>query len=280
MRHFSNATATRALSMDDMRRLAPSIFATDKHESRSDRYSYIPTVSVLDGLMKEGFNPVAVRQSRARDSERREHTKHMIRFRRDGEAFRAVGDTLPEIVLVNSHDGTSSYHLDAGLFRLICLNGMVVSDGTFASVRVPHKGDVVGKVIEGAFTVINESVKALDAPRNWAAISMRQDEREVFAEAAHVLRFADSDGNVTTPIKPAQLLSPRRTADTNRDLWTTFNVVQENVIRGGLRGIGRDAHNRVRRASSRAVNGIDQDVRLNKALWVLAERMAGIKAAA
>src|SRR6267142_7111734 len=68
MRHFSNATATRAMSMDDMRRLAPSIFATDKHDSRSERYTYIPTASVLEGLMKEGFNPVAVRQSRTRDS--------------------------------------------------------------------------------------------------------------------------------------------------------------------------------------------------------------------
>lgn len=279
MRHISNITATRALSMDEMRQYAPSIFAMDKHASRSDRYSYIPTLDVLNGLIREGFHPVSVRQSRARDADRRTHTKHMIRFRRTGEAFRAVGDTLPEIVLVNSHDGTSSYHLDAGLFRLVCLNGMVVSDGTFASVRVPHKGDVVSKVIEGAYTVINESVKALEAPRQWSNIQLRGDEREAFAAAAHTLRFADAEGNVTTPIAPRQLLLPRRHADQDRDLWTTFNVVQENVIRGGLRGIRREQGRRSRRVSTREVTGIDQDVRLNKALWVLAEQMAKIKAA-
>lgn len=279
MRQYSNVTASRALSNDDMRRIAPSIFAMDKHESRSDRYTYIPTVDVLNGLTREGFSPVAVRQSRARDADKREFTKHMIRLRRDGDAYRGVGDTLPEIVLVNSHDGTSSYQLNAGLFRLVCLNGMVVSDATFASVRVPHKGDVVSKVIEGAYTVINESVKALEAPRKWSAITLRADEREVFAEAAHTMRFADAEGVVSTPIKPAQLLSPRRSADTNRDLWTTFNVVQENTLRGGLRGYGRDANQRMRRVSTREVTGIDQDVKLNKALWVLAERMAALKAA-
>jgi hypothetical protein len=279
MRHYSNATASRALSMDDMRKLAPSIFAMDKHDSRSDRYTYIPTVSVLEGLMREGFNPVAVRQSSARDVERKEFTKHMIRLRRDGDAFRGVGDTLPEIVLVNSHDGTSSYHLDAGLFRLVCLNGMVVADATFASVRVPHKGDVVDKVIEGAHSVIAESVKALEAPREWSQIRLGTDERHALADAAHVLRFGDAEGNVTTPIKPAQLLEPRRYGDRENDLWTTFNVVQENVIRGGVRGFGRDANMRRRRVTTRPVNGIDQDVKLNKALWILAERMATLKAA-
>jgi hypothetical protein len=81
-----------------------------------------------------------------------------------------------------------------------------------------------------------------------------------------VLRFADADGEVTTPIAPAQLLAPRRREDTANDLWTTFNVVQENVIKGGLHGVGRDANNRRRRVTTRAVNGIDQDVKLNKAL--------------
>jgi hypothetical protein len=280
MRQYSNINASRALTVDEMARIAPSIFAADKHESRSERYSYIPTRDVLAGLMKEGFHPVAVKQSRSRDLSRREFTKHMIRFRREGENFKAVGDTLPEIVLVNSHDGTSSYHLDAGLFRLVCLNGMVVDDGLFASVRVPHKGDVVSKVIEGAYTVINESVKALEAPRNWSQIQLAGDERVALAEAAHVLRFADSDGNVDTPIQSTQLLVPRRHGDQGRDLWTTFNVVQENVIRGGLRGIRRDQFNRPRRVSTREVQGIDQDVRLNKALFVLADRMAKLKAAA
>jgi len=104
-----------------------------------------------------------------------------------------------------------------------------------------------------------------------------------FAEAAHTVRFADSEGKVSTPITAAQLLQPRRTEDTGTDLWKTFNRVQENTIKGGLTARAQDTFdNRGRRqrgrmVSTRQVKGIDQDVKLNRALWQLAERMAELK---
>jgi len=48
------------LSEDQMRAAAPSIFAEGKHASRSERYTYIPTIDVLRGLRKEGFEPFMV----------------------------------------------------------------------------------------------------------------------------------------------------------------------------------------------------------------------------
>ena len=135
-------------------------------------------------------------------------------------------------------------------------------------------------MIEGTYRVLSEAQKALEAPTEWSKLQLTRDERLVFAEAAHVARFADAEGNVSTPVQPAQLLNARRTDDQGNDVWTTFHVVQENVIRGGIRGIGRDANNRIRRVRTRAVNGIDQDVKLNKALFVLAERMGQLKRAA
>jgi Domain of unknown function (DUF932) len=105
-------------------------------------------------------------------------------------------------------------------------------------------------------------------------------EQDAFAQAAHAVRFADSEGKVTTPIMPAQLLEPRRREDVGNDLWRTFNRVQENVIAGGLSAIQRDASGRrVRRVSTRRINGIDQDVRLNRALWQLAAKLAELKGA-
>jgi hypothetical protein len=145
---------------------------------------------------------------------------------------------------------------------------------------VRHSGDVNAKVIEGTYHVLEEAQKALAAPADWSAINLVPDHRQALAEAAHVLRFADAEGEVTTPVQPRQLLEVRRADDRGTDLWTTFNVVQENVIRGGLHARGRDANNRPRRVTTRAVNGIDQDVRLNKALFVLADRMAAILKAA
>lgn len=268
----------RALTEDEMRSLAPSIFAVSAHESRSERFQPIPTIEVLRGLMKEGFMPVGARQSGTRDEGKREFTKHLIRLRKiDDDVKHRVGDTVCEILLKNANDGTSAYDLMAGLFRIRCLNSLVAQTGTVDTVKVRHSGDVKGKVIEGTYRVLNEAQKALAAPQDWGSVSLNKDEREIFAEAAHLIRFGDAEGETTTPIKPEQLLLPRRHEDRAGDLWTTFNVAQENVIRGGLRGVGRDANNQRRRVTTRAVNGIDQDVKLNKALWLLGERMAALK---
>lgn len=270
------------LSLDEMRARLPAIFADAAHSSRSDRYVYISTHDTVSALMSNGFVPVEARVSRTRDEDRRGFTKHMIRLRSRGDAAeRRVGDTSFEVILRNAHDGTGSYQFMAGLFRLICLNGMVASEGTLEDVRVRHSGNrekQLAQVIEGAYTVLDQAPKVLEAPKRWSQIQLAPPEREAFAEAAHHLRFADAEGEVKTAIKPEQLLQTRRSEDQSSSLWTTFNVVQENAIRGGLSAWGRDAQNRLRRSTSREVKGIDQDVKLNRALWTLATKMAELKA--
>lgn len=270
----------RPMTEDEIRAVAPSVFADTAHDSRSERFAPIPTIEVLRGLAKEGFHVVGAKQAVARDPGKAPFTKHMLRMRRfDGKSY-AVGDTVAEILLKNANDGTSAYDLMSGLFRIACLNSMVAQTGTIDTVKVRHSGDARGKVIEGTYRVLGETEKVLAAPQDWAQITLNRDERMAFAEAARVIRFGDAEGNVTTPIQADQLLIPRRHEDTGNDLWRTFNVTQEHVIRGGDRGFGRDANMRRRRVTTRPVNGIDQDVKLNKALWMLAESMAKLKSAA
>lgn len=279
---FGSTPATGLGPIDDatLRRLVPSAFAPHKHESRSERYTYIPTSVVIDGLRANGFEPTFAKQGRCRIPGKADFTKHLIRFRFAGQApaLRKVGDTFPEVVLLNSHDGTSAYQLMAGVFRMVCLNGMVASDRELATVKVPHKGDVVRQVIEGSYTVLEESRRALGQAEAWSDVTLSREEQGIMAEAAHVLRFGES--GAATPIRPEQMLTVRRREDEGRDLWTTANVLQENAIRGGLTAWGRDPQGRPRRVTTREVRGIDGDVRLNRALWLLSERMAELKAAA
>lgn len=275
---FDHATV---LTEDTMRRVAPSIFATEKHASRSERFQPIPTIEVLRGLQKEGFSVVAARQSIVRQDDRKDFTKHMVRLRRlDDEQKYKVGDTVFEVLLKNANDGTAAYDLIAGLFRILCMNSLVAQTDNMESLRVRHSGDVAHKVIEGTYRVLDTAQQALTAPQDWPAITLNRDEAQVFAEAAHTLRFADAEGNVATPIKPQQLLIPRRREDQGANLWNVFNIVQENAVRGGLTAVGRDTNNRPRRTTTRGVNGIDQDVKLNRALFTLASKMAELKQAA
>ncbi|NVN28975.1 DUF945 domain-containing protein [Endobacter medicaginis] len=279
-RSFGQLGST-VLDDDRLAALAPSIFAGDKHESRSERYSYIPTAEILAGMRAEGFEPTSAKQGHSRVPGKADFTKHMIRFRHRSnmDAKKEIGAVYPEVVIVNSHDGTSAYKVMAGLFRLVCLNGLLVSDRELSSVTVHHKGNVREQVIEGSYRVLQESRHAVEVAEHWSGLTLTQDMQNTLAESARVIRFGDESGEVSTPITADDLLRPRRRDDVGNDLWRTANRIQENVIRGGQSTWGRDANNRRRRVTTREVKGIDADVKINRALWMLNERMAGLLSA-
>ena len=266
--NFRNPCMVRSdspLTNDDIARVAPSIFAEEAHESRSDRYRYIPTVDVLEALRSEGFMPFMACQTRVRNTDKREHTKHMIRLR---HANTIVAKEANEIILLNSHDGTSSYQMMGGCFRFVCANGLVLGDAALDQ-KVRHSGrqDVIGEVIEGAYEVLNHFQLIEEQRETMKSIQVGGDLQHAFAEAALAYRYDPADG--PAPVTASQLLAPRRREDATNDLWSTFNRVQENTIKGGLRGRNKQG----RRTSTRAVSGIDQDVKLNRALWVLAQHL-------
>lgn len=242
----------------------PSVFSEEKHESRSNRYTYIPTITLLDSLQREGFEPFFACQTRVRDQSRREHTKHMLRLRRAGQR---TGHQVPEIILLNSHDGSSSYQMLPGLFRSVCSNGLVCGQ-SFGEVRVPHKGDVVEKVIEGAYEVLGIFDRVEEKRDAMQSLMLPPPAQQALAKAALDYRFGEDH----QPVTAAQVLTPRRYEDRNDDLWTVYQRVQENLMKGGLSG--RTAQGK--RSRTRAVNGIDGDVKLNRALWVMSENMLAL----
>ena len=259
------------LQEEQMRSAAPSIFATGKHQSRSDRYAYIPTIDVLRGLRKEGFEPFMVAQSRSRVAGKTEYTKHMIRMRHAG--LTQAGAEANEIILINSHDGASSYQMLAGVFRFVCCNGLVC--GSVANdIRIPHKGNVQDDVIDGAFRVLDD-FEAIDASTHaMKSLTLNSDEERAFGSAALALRYGErSEGQPPAPITVDQLLQARRPEDSGQILWQSFNRVQENALRGGQAGRSTQG----RRIRTREVASIDRGVSLNRALWVLAEELRKLK---
>jgi hypothetical protein len=148
---------------------------------------------------------------------------------------------------------------------------MVCGD-TFQDIRVQHRGDIVNNVIEGAYEVLDNFDRVTASKEAMKAISLSNDEQHAFAQASLQLRFSESEE------KPAEIIvmRPRRSSDAGTDLWSTFNVVQENLIKGGLPRRTRKG----KITKTRAIKGVDGNVRLNKALWTLAEAMKELKAAA
>lgn len=262
----SQYRSTAPLRNDEIACYAPSVLAQAAHESRGERYSFIPTISVIDGLRKEGFQPYEVRQTRVRDQNKREHTKHMVRLRHES-SITSTGE-VPEIILLNSHDGSSSYQLLSGIFRFVCSNGLIAGD-VCSDIRVRHSGNVVDDVIEGATRILADTEQVVDRIGTYKGIELSVPEAQVFANAALSLRWDEGKA----PVEADRILRVRRADDRKTDLWTTFNRIQENLVKGGAPGVSASG----RRMTSRAVGGISENVKLNRALWTLADGLAQLK---
>jgi len=253
-----------SLTLDAVRELAPAVFAGSAHERMSSKYTFIPTERVMSGLMQAGFVPVAARQTRARRGNAL-HARHVVRLRRRVETVQ-LKDAVPEVVFLNSHDGTSCYQLRLGIFRAVCTNGLIVSQGAFPAYCVSHRGDVVDHVVTAALEIAQRFAELATQVERMEARRLAMSEQLWFAGRALRLRYADQ---ADSGMRPSQLLTSRRIEDMDEDLWSTLNKVQENLLGGGLSR--RSASGRLTR--TRRITAIREDVRLNGQLWDLAEHV-------
>lgn len=291
----------QGLDLEEIAQATPSVFADDKHHTRSAKYTFISTLELLQGMIKEGFAPYEVRQGGSKFEDKRAYTKHQIRFRHARDVGPAgkyysegrsafgidakVGDAIQEVIISNSHDGTSQWEAFSGWFKIACLNGLIVAAANMEkiSIKIPHKGNVLNDVVDASFRIIDGAGEQVRQIEHMQAVPLAVPEQLAFAEAAAALRWEEGERPKVTL---AQVNHARREVDARGDLWTTFNRVQENLVRGGLDFVRRqDVRNadgnvvgqREVQAQTRPVYGIDGDVKLNRALWILAAKMAELK---
>lgn len=255
-----------ALNNDQLIRFSPSIFAEQAHYSRSEKYVHIPTLELVNGMRNEGFLPVQVSQVNSRTVDKCGFGKHLIRFRREEQLD---SNEAREVVLLNSHDGSSGFKLMAGVYRMVCANGLIVGQ-TDNEIKVRHSGDAMQQVIEGAYNIVSDFDVVTEQIESMKAITLSDNQQKAFGMAALSLKYEDIEN---CGLSADQIIRPRRREDTKNDLWTVFNSTQENMIRGGQRGIKRNATGRQVYTKSREIKGIDQSVALNRGLWTLAEEM-------
>ncbi|HUD46523.1 MAG TPA: DUF932 domain-containing protein [Candidatus Baltobacteraceae bacterium] len=262
------------LNDDQIRAVAPSVFAASPLPDVSERYAFVPTTQIVSRLRQSGWSPVQAHEQIVRLDGRRGFQKHLLRYqRRDVQAV--AGEYSPELVLINSHDRSSAYQLHAGLFRFVCGNGMIVADATFERVSIRHSGFTSDEVIEASFKLLDH-VPAITARVDaFKRRHLDSAEMAAFAEAALRLRFEDV---AEAPISPNKLLDCRRAEDAGNDLWHVFNRLQEHLTCGGQRDWSRRREDGRRFPRTRAISGLDQNIRLNRELWNLAERVANHEA--
>lgn len=262
-----------------------SVVQTGQAKDLSSRYSFIPTTQVLDVLKAEGWMTANVRESRTLRDETRGFQKHAIRLRNPGIKIENTKDILfPEIILTNSHNGLASFQIMAGIFRQICSNGLCVADSMFQVHRIRHMGYTNDKVLEAVYSVIKSLPAITGKVGEFQNIQLNAEEKQVFAESILGVVF-DAEtwekGKTpdTTPDRhntASMLMLPRRSEDREDNLWNVYNRAQEKIIKQGVTVISENPRYRVGN-KTREVKAIDRDIKLNKALWALTERMAELK---
>jgi hypothetical protein len=263
-----NITATTFLTESQIRETAKSIFTTTGAPNTSNKYSHIPTNQIIQDMEKLGWGVVDAKQVRARKGDG--YQKHLVVFRNNNIVIEGTdGDSVyPQVLLTNSHDGKNAFTFTAGLFRMVCENGLVICSKEFENLKIRH----YGYNFEELTNVINAMVEKLpltvESMNRFKTKQLRKEQIFEFAKKAAAIRFgADQLENIT--INYSALVTPTRPEDKGDDLWSVFNVVQEKLVHGMFEYI---SGTKLRKA--RKIKNFKQDLDLNAKLYELAVEYA------
>jgi len=266
MMNSEDLKTAKYLTKENMKSMAPSIFAEKPSNEVSKHYTHIPTTKVIDDMELLGWKPIEAKEVKARKKSTKGYQKHLIVFRNDDVVINGEdGDTVfPQILLTNSHDGKNAFQFQAGLYRLICSNGLVIADTQFEAVKMRH----MGYTFEDLQVKIKEMVEKLpltvESMNKMKAKEMAEEEIIQFAKDAINTRFTEKEIN-RIQIDLKELVNPVRKEDAGNDLWSVFNVVQEKIVTGDF---DYRAGGKVRKA--REIKNFKQDMKINKELFDLA----------
>jgi hypothetical protein len=230
----------------------------------SNKYRLAKTTEMIKNIEGLGFKMDKFVALKVRKKERQGFQKHRVIF--TSPLLKATTDGVPQLLLTNSHDGSSSVILQLGFFRYVCSNGLVVGSNIIAPVRVRHSGNDFDERLIVAINYIVDQAEILTA-----SIERLKAKRLTSSEIMSFQREALQKRLGNVKIESFYVPSYRE-EDQEQDLFTVMNVVQENLIRGGARVILEDENGKRTTKSVRRVNSLISQTEINMMLWDLAEQ--------
>ncbi len=264
-------TKTEFMTKEQMREAAPAVFTMTPSDEVSKHYTHIPTTKVIDDMELLGWGVVDVKEVKARKATTRGVQKHMVVFRNPDVVINGDdGDTVfPQILLTNSHDGKNAFTFTAGLFRMICENGLVISTTQFEDVKMRHMGYTFEDLQANIREMVGRLPLTVESMNKMKQVEMEEKSILEFAKKALTTRFNELQmKRIKVDLK--ELVNPTRKEDMGNDVWSVFNVVQEKIIHGDFEYI---SGTKVRKA--RKVKNFKQDQKINKELFDLALEYVG-----
>jgi hypothetical protein len=255
---------SKFLSKEKLSEIAPSIFTVKPSNTVSDKYTHIPTENVIDDMELLGWKPVEAKEVKARTNDTRGVQKHLVIFRNDDVVINGEdGDTVfPQILITNSHDGKNAFQFTAGLFRMICENGLVISTEEFEDLKMRHMGytfEDLQVLIRGMVEKLPLTVEAMNKMKE-----VELEEEQMFDLAKSFLDIrVEGTKNTYDSQAISDVLESQRKKDEGNMLWEVFNRVQENIIEGNFEY--KTPSGKLRQA--RIIKNFKQDQDVNKKMF-------------
>lgn len=276
---FYNHIATKVknhqpLEDNEIKHICPVAFKSEMSTQEvanlglSHHYSFVPTMNVVKDLQTMGWDCVDAKQVKSRKKSTQGYQKHMMTFEHPKYKVEGV-EEYPQLLLTNSHDGGNAFQLSAGIFRLVCSNGLVIKTEDYGSQRLIHKGysfEAVQEMVEGFIATIDETMTRITAMKQK---ELNQEEMVEFAKQAALLRFTSksyNEGNIDKVVYIDELLEATRKEDSGKRLWEVFNRVQERLVGGNYHYLGTKDKPR----KARPIKNFKQSFAVNEKLSELA----------
>ncbi len=259
-----NTNSITPLSKRDLDEIAPSIFMSTPSPEVTDKYTHIPTEKVIDDMELLGWFPVEAKEVKARTKNTVGYQKHLVVFRNNDVIINGEdGDTVfPQILMTNSHDGKNCFQFTAGLFRMICENGLVIATDEFEDLKMRHMGytfEDLQVLIKGMVEKLPLTVEAMNKMKE-----VELQEEQMFNLAKSFLDIRVEGTNNTYDDQAIDdVLEAQRSKDEGNMLWEVFNRVQENIIEGNFEY--KTPSGKVRQA--RVIKNFKQDQDVNKKMF-------------
>lgn len=252
------------LTKEEIQEQAPAVASTQAASNVSDKYVHVPTMELVDDMAKLGWGVSDVKQVGSKKGLNK-FKKHLVTFRNESIVIKGDdGETVyPQILLTNSHDGLSSFQFRAGLFRLVCSNGLVIATEDFGQMRIRHKGYSFQELKKTVMELVEELPVTVETLNKFREVVLSDEQKHELAMKAIGIRFGENGAEVDVQ----EILKPTRKEDEGSDLWTVFNVIQEKMVRGKFKYKTIKGRNK----TARTIKNFNRDVKLNEELYQLAE---------
>jgi hypothetical protein len=232
-----------------------------KFHTLSDKYKLVKTSDMIEKLEGQGFKLESFVANKVKKKERQGFQKHRAIFSHPSLLKSSHDDGVPQLILTNSHDGTSAVILQLGFFRLVCSNGLIIGKTIGEPIALRHSGKYLYEELDRAVEKIAAQVATLDeAITKMKLKTMTSNEIKELQRQSIDSRLLDGEKLLEVSMRV------NRSEDSELDLFTVMNVIQENLIRGGA-VLTVERENKTKQKTLRAVNSIHTQTKINTAVW-------------